>query len=71
MDEYKDHCESASPSARNDVADSKGSLMNGHTDRGMGQATQAGYTYYVSDEQLAQYATLTILERLTWLDQAR
>lgn len=37
----------------------------------MARAAQAGYTYFVSEEQLAQYATLTTLERLTWLDQAR
>jgi len=30
-----------------------------------------GYTYYVSEEQLAHYATLTTLERLSWLDQTR
>jgi len=40
-------------------------------DHGMGQAAPVGYTYWVSEEQLAQYAALTILERLTWLDQAR
>jgi len=40
-------------------------------DHGMGQTAKGGYTYYVSEEQLAQYAALTILERLTWLDQAR
>ena len=40
-------------------------------DHGMGQAAAVGYTYRVNEEQLAQYATLTILERLTWLDQAR
>jgi hypothetical protein len=37
----------------------------------MSQASAVGYTYYVSEEQLAKYATLTILERLTWLEQAR
>jgi hypothetical protein len=45
--------------------------MNETLDRGAGHATAAGYTYYVSDEQLAQYAALSMLERLTWLDQAR
>jgi len=45
--------------------------MSPKTDRGAGQRDMLGYTYYVSEEQLAQYATLTILERLTWLDQAR
>jgi len=40
-------------------------------DHAMGQAAPVGYTYWVSEEQLAQYAALTILERLTWLDQAR
>jgi hypothetical protein len=37
----------------------------------MSRAAKVGYTYYVSEEQLAKYATLTILERLTWLEQAR
>ena len=45
--------------------------MSRKTDPGTGQAPPAGYSYRVSEEQLAQYATLTILERLTWLDQAR
>jgi hypothetical protein len=71
MDEYKDHCEIASPSTRNDVADSGGSMMSLKPDHGMGQAAKVGYTYYVSEEQLAQHAALTILERLTWLDQTR
>jgi hypothetical protein len=71
MDEHKDHCEIASPSTRNDVADSGGSMMSLKPDHGMGQTAKGGYAYYVSEEQLAQYAALTILERLTWLDQAR
>jgi len=37
----------------------------------MGHAAPVDYTYYVSEDQLAQAAKLTILERLTWLDQAR
>ena len=45
--------------------------MGRKTDPGTGQAPPAGYSYRVSEEQLAQYATLTILERFTWLDQAR
>ena len=45
--------------------------MSRKPDQGMSQAGVVGYTYYVSEEQLAQYAALTILERLTWLDQAR
>ncbi|OGI48393.1 MAG: hypothetical protein A3B81_02565 [Candidatus Muproteobacteria bacterium RIFCSPHIGHO2_02_FULL_65_16] len=32
---------------------------------------QGGYTYYVSDEQLAAFAKLTLLERLQWLDELR
>jgi len=40
-------------------------------DHGLGHAAPVGYTYYVSEEQLAQYAKLTILEWLTWLNQAR
>ena len=30
-----------------------------------------GYSYYVSDEQLAPFAKLTMLERLQWVDDAR
>lgn len=45
--------------------------MSRKTDDCMGQAAPAGYTYWVSAEQLAQYATLSLLERLIWLDQAR
>ena len=45
--------------------------MNPKTDGCMSQAAPVGCAYYVSEEQLAQYAELTILERLTWLDQAR
>ncbi len=45
--------------------------MSPKTNRGAGRPDLLGYTYYVSEEQLAQYATLTTLERLTWLDQAR
>ncbi len=36
-----------------------------------GQAASVGYRYYVSKEQLAHYATLSVLDRLRWLDQAR
>jgi hypothetical protein len=45
--------------------------MNRVAEQGPGKPARAGYTYYVSEEQLAQYATLTPLERLMWLDQAR
>jgi len=45
--------------------------MSRPPDRGMGQSVRLGYTYFVNEEQLAWYGTLTILERLTWLDQAR
>jgi hypothetical protein len=45
--------------------------MSPKTDGRMSQAALVGCAYYVSEEQLAQYGTLTILERLTWLDQAR
>ena len=31
----------------------------------------AGFTYYVSDEQLKTFASLTPEQRLTWLDEAR
>ena len=30
-----------------------------------------GFSYYVSDEQLAAFAKLTMLERLQWVEQAR
>ena len=30
-----------------------------------------GYSYYVSDEQLAAFAKLTMLERLQWVEDAR
>ena len=30
-----------------------------------------GFSYYVSDEQLATFAKLTMLERLQWVDDAR
>ena len=30
-----------------------------------------GFSYYVSDEQLAAFAKLTMLERLQWVDDAR
>ena len=45
--------------------------MRRESNQGAGQAAQVGYTYFVSEEQLAQYAALTTLERLTWLEQAR
>ena len=45
--------------------------MSQRPDHAMSRAAKVGYTYYVSEEQLAQYAALTILERLTWVDQAR
>ena len=45
--------------------------MSLKTDDRMDQAAPVGYTYWVSDDQLAHYAALSILERLTWLDQAR
>ena len=40
-------------------------------DPDQGMDARVGYTYFVSEERLAHYATLTLLERLTWLDQAR
>ena len=49
----------------------RGCLLSQKTDDRKGQAAPAGYTYWVSDDQLAHYAALSILERLTWLDQAR
>jgi hypothetical protein len=30
-----------------------------------------GFSYYVSDEQLAVFAKLSMLERLQWVDEAR
>ena len=33
--------------------------------------TPNGYSYYVSDEQLAAFAKLTMLERLQWVEEAR
>jgi hypothetical protein len=30
-----------------------------------------GFSYYVSDEQLAAFAKLSMLERLQWVDEAR
>ena len=30
-----------------------------------------GFSYYVSDEQLASFAKLSPLERLMWVEQAR
>ena len=30
-----------------------------------------GFSYYVSDEQLAAFAKLSMLERLQWVDDAR
>ena len=45
--------------------------MSRKTDGRMSQAAPVGFAYYVSEEQLARYAKLSILERLTWLDQAR
>ncbi len=45
--------------------------MSRNADSGVDQTAKEGYTYYVSEEQLALYATLSIVERLTWLDQAR
>jgi hypothetical protein len=54
MDEYKDHCEIASPSTRNDVADSGGTLMSQRPDHAMSRAAKVGYTYRVSEEQLAK-----------------
>ncbi len=32
---------------------------------------QGGFRYYVSDEQLAAFAKLSALERLTWVEAAR
>jgi hypothetical protein len=47
------------------------SLRSRNPDEGIDRAAPVGYTYYVSDEQLADYGRLSLLERLTWLDQAR
>ncbi|MFA7349697.1 MAG: hypothetical protein WC009_02970 [Methylotenera sp.] len=30
-----------------------------------------GFSYYVSDEQLAAFSKLSMLERLQWVDEAR
>lgn len=30
-----------------------------------------GFSYYVSDEQMAAFARLSLLERLIWVEQAR
>lgn len=30
-----------------------------------------GYWYYVSDEQLAAYGTLSLFDRLKWVDEIR
>jgi hypothetical protein len=30
-----------------------------------------GFSYYVSDEQLAAFGKLTMLERLQWVEEAR
>ena len=35
------------------------------------QAEPGGYRYYVSDEQLADFAKLTPMERLKWVDELR
>ncbi len=45
--------------------------MSRNPDVGIDRAAPVGYVYYVSDEQLADYGRLSLLERLTWLDQAR
>lgn len=39
----------------------------------MSEPTKAvgGFSYYVSDEQLAAFARLTPYERLLWVEQAR
>ena len=37
----------------------------------MASRRAAGYTYYVSDEQLDRFAKLTVYQRLQWLDDAR
>lgn len=34
-------------------------------------ATEGGYYYYVSDEQLEAFSRLTPLERLKWVDDLR
>ena len=34
-------------------------------------ATECGYYYYVSDEQLEAFSRLTPLERLKWVDDLR
>ena len=45
--------------------------MSRKTNHWTARSDRAGYRYFVSQEQLAQYANLSLLERLTWLDQAR
>lgn len=35
------------------------------------QATLNGFSYVVTDEQLAMFSKLTLLERLQWVDDAR
>ncbi len=35
------------------------------------QSEPNGFNYYVSDEQLAAFAKLTMLERLQWVEDAR
>ncbi len=35
------------------------------------QNTLNGFSYFVSDEQLAAFSKLTLLERLQWVDDAR
>jgi len=32
---------------------------------------QGGFDYWVSDEQLAAFAKLTMIERLRWVEEAR
>lgn len=45
--------------------------MSRNPDEGVDHAPLVGYAYYVSDEQIVDYGRLSLLERLTWLDQAR
>lgn len=35
------------------------------------KAGPGGYRYYVSDEQLAEFAKLTPMQRLRWVDELR
>ena len=35
------------------------------------QPIDGGFSYYVSDEQLAEFAKLSLLERLNWVEAAR